>query len=136
MSTGTRCTRRFSDTPKKSTSTESGPARKTGGSSAGTQARGANGSAKTQAKMSLKKSELEELNQTLCQALRRATGENQKLCAQNARLQEALERVCAALRKQREQILRHRMRYQKLTDYVRRLHAWAAASRKGKGSGT
>ena len=79
--------------------------------------------------MSLKKSELEELNQ----ALRRATGENQKLYAQNARLQEALECVCAALQKQREQILRHRMRYQKLTDYVQRLHAWAAASRKGSG---
>ena len=84
--------------------------------------------------MSLKKSELEELNQTLCQALRRATGENQRLCAQNARLHEALERVCAALHKQQEQILRHRMRYQKLTDYVRRLHAWAAATNR-KGSG-
>lgn len=87
--------------------------------------------------MSLKKSELEELNQTLCQVIREKTDEVLKLQAEilrlqgeNARLQEALDRASAALLKLRKQFQLARQRYQKLTDYVKRLHAWASTKRK------
>jgi len=129
MNVGTLCMRRRSGI--RSRNIFSGKKKEPGREAAEkSEVSGRSGSRKTRGKMSLRKFELEELNQTLQEALREAMAEKCRLYEENTRLQEAFESVCTQLVNQRKRCAQQRMQYQKLTDYVKRLHAWA--NEKGK----
>ena len=73
--------------------------------------------------MSLTKSELEEINQKLQEALRAVISENALLHQENRRLRATLNASTTQLDQWTE-------RYRKLCDYVTRLRAWMNAQGK------
>jgi hypothetical protein len=72
--------------------------------------------------MSLRKSELEQINARLQEALRLVSAENAVLLEENQRLRRSLAGLNA-------QCTRLTRRYRRLTAYIRRLTAWARGQR-------